>query len=63
VPAELSKHLHQRAKAIGADVKFVEVKNAGHGLSPLKGKAPPSMTWDESQKLVIDQVIEWLKPE
>jgi len=64
VPVELSRYLHQQAKAVDADVKFVEVKNAGHGLKPVSGnKAPPSMTWDESQKLVVEQVIEWVKQE
>ncbi|CAN0206017.1 unnamed protein product [Hapterophycus canaliculatus] len=62
VPAELSKHLHQRAKEIGADVKFVEVKNAGHGFKPVSGSnASPSMTWDQTQQLVIKQVLEWVK--
>lgn len=64
VPAELSKHLFKQGKAMGADVQYVEVKNAGHGFKPLSGsKYPPSMTWDESQRLVIEQVIEWVKPE
>jgi len=61
VPAELSKHLNDLAKSKGADVKFVEVKNAGHGFQPVKGSEPPSMTWDETQKLVIEQVLQWVK--
>jgi acetyl esterase/lipase len=61
VPIELSKHLDQQAKAKNADVKLVEVKNAGHGFSPVRGsKAAPSMTWDETQKLVISQTLEWV---
>ena len=64
VPIELSIHLDQQAKAKGANVKLVEVKNAGHGFAPVKGsKAPPTMTWDETQKLVIEQVFEWVKQE
>ena len=62
VPIELSKHLYQRAKAKGVDVTFVEVKNAGHGFKSVRGSnAAPSMTWNETQKVVIRQVIEWVK--
>ena len=62
VPIELSKHLHELAKTKGADVKFVEVENAGHGFASVRGSgASPSMTWDETQKLVIEQVFEWVK--
>jgi acetyl esterase/lipase len=62
VPSELSKHLYQQAKTKGGDVKLVEVKNAGHGFKPVRGsKAAPSMTWNEAQKLVIEQTIEWVK--
>ena len=61
VPIELSKHLYQQAKTKGADVKLVEVTDAGHGFKPVNGsKTPPSLTWDEAQKLVIRQVIEWV---
>ena len=61
VPIELSKHLYQQAKTKGADVKLVEVTDAGHGFKPVNGsKNPPSLTWDEVQKLVIRQVIEWV---
>ena len=61
VPIELSKHLVQQAKAKGANVKLVEVTNAGHGFKPVKGKTPPSMTWDDSQKLVIKHAMAWVK--
>lgn len=62
VPIELSKHLDQKAKTSGGDVKLVEVTNAGHGFKPVKGSnAAPSMTWNETQTLVIEQVIEWVK--
>lgn len=60
VPGELSEHLYQEGKAKGADVKYVEVKNAGHGFKPAKG-GQASMTWDETQKLIISQVLEWVK--
>jgi len=62
VPIELSRHLYQQAKAKDAEVKLVEVKNAGHGFKPVRGSnAAPSMTWNETQTLVIRQVIEWVK--
>jgi len=62
VPIELSKHLYQKGKSKGSDVKLVEVTNAGHGFKSVKGSnAAPSMTWNETQTLVIDQVIEWVK--
>lgn len=62
VPIELSEHLNELAKTKGADVKFVEVKNAGHGFAPVRGSdALPSMTWDETQQLVIQHVLEWVK--
>ena len=62
MPIELSKHLDQRAKAKGVDMTLVEVKNAGHGIKPVRGSnAAPSMTWNETQKVVIKQVIEWVK--
>ena len=60
VPAELSHYLHQLGLRKGAEVKFVKVKNAGHGLGPVRGKEA-SMTWDESQRLVVEQVQEWLQ--
>lgn len=60
VPNELSEHLYQQGKAKGADVRIVEVTNAGHGFKPVKGSKPPSMTWDEAQRLVIAQVLEWM---
>ena len=62
VPLELSKHLYDVAKNRNIDVKLVEVKNAGHGFKPIKGNpAQPSLTWEESQRLVIKQVKDWVK--
>ena len=62
VPIELSKHLQKVAKDRNLDVKLVEVKNAGHGFSKVKGNpAQPSMTWNETQQLVVRQVLEWLQ--
>lgn len=60
VPAELSEHLHQLGQRKGAEVKFVKVKNAGHGFAPVRGKEA-SMTWDDSQQLVVEQVQQWLQ--
>ena len=60
VPAELSEHLHQLGQRKGADVKFVKVKNAGHGFASVRGKEA-SMTWDDSQQLVVEQVQQWLR--
>ncbi len=62
VPIELSKHLYEAAKERNLDVKLVEVKNAGHGFKPVKGNpAKPSMTWDETQQLVVRQVLAWVQ--
>ena len=62
VPLELSQHLYDVAKNRNLDVKLVEVENAGHGFKPVKGNpAPPSLTWEESQKLVVQQVKDWVK--
>ena len=62
VPIELSKHLHEAAKERNLDVKLVEVKNAGHGFSKVRGNpAEPSMTWDETQQLVVQQVLDWVQ--
>lgn len=61
VPVDLSRHLYQRGKETGADVKFIEVKNATHGFRPIEGKAAPSMTWDQTQEVVIKQVLDWVK--
>ncbi|MEE3074179.1 MAG: alpha/beta hydrolase, partial [Planctomycetota bacterium] len=62
VPLELSKHLYDVAKNHNIDVKLVEVENAGHGFKPVKGNpAQPSLTWEESQRLVIKQVKDWVK--
>ena len=62
VPIELSKHLQQVAKERNLDVKLVEVKNAGHGFSKVRGNpAEPSMTWDETQQLVVQQVLDWVQ--
>ncbi|MEM7479381.1 MAG: hypothetical protein AAF483_30730, partial [Planctomycetota bacterium] len=61
---ELSRHLYRQAKAKTAEVKLVEVTNAGHGFKAVKGsKAAPPMTWNEAQKLVVQQVIEWMNQE
>ncbi len=63
VPVENSRHLHKLAMEKGVDVTYVEVKNAGHVFKPVKGSdGPPSMTWEETQKLVIEQVLDWVKP-
>ncbi|MCP4942698.1 MAG: alpha/beta hydrolase fold domain-containing protein [Planctomycetaceae bacterium] len=62
VPIELSKHLHEVAKEHNVNVKLVEVKNAGHGFSKVRGNpAQPSMTWDETQQLVVQQVLKWIE--
>ncbi len=62
VPIELSKHLQQVAKERNLDVKLVEVKNAGHGFSKVRGNpAVPSMSWDETQQLVVQQVLDWVQ--
>ena len=62
VPIELSKHLHEVAKKRNLDVKLVEVKNAGHGFSKVRGNsAQPSMTWEDTQRLVIQQVMDWVQ--
>ena len=62
VPIELSTHLYTMAKEKGLDIELVEVKNAGHGFSKVKGNAAsPSMTWDEAQQLVVRQVLEWIQ--
>ena len=62
VPIELSKHLYEVSKEHNSDVKLVEVKNAGHGFKQVRGNdAAPSMTWDEAQQLVVQQVLEWIQ--
>ncbi len=62
VPIELSRHLYDAAKSRSLDVKLVEVKNAGHGFKPVNGNpAKPSMTWDETQQLVVRQVLAWVQ--
>ena len=62
VPIELSKHLQEVAKKRSLDVQLVEVKNAGHGFSKVTGNpAQPSMTWDETQQLVVQQVLKWVQ--
>ena len=62
VPIELSKHLYNVAKERDIDVELVEVKNAGHGFKQVQGNdATPSMTWDEVQQLVVQQVLEWIR--
>ena len=62
VPVDLSRHLYQRGKEKGAEVKFIEVENATHGFKPVQGsKGAPSMTWDEAQKTVVQQVLDWVK--
>ena len=43
-------------------LKFIEVENATHGFKPAQGsKGAPSMTWDEAQKTVVQQVLDWVK--
>ena len=62
VPIEVSTHLYKLAKEKGIDIQLVEVKNAGHGFSKVKGNAAsPSMTWDEAHQLVVRQVLEWIQ--
>ena len=62
VPIELSKHLYNVAKERDIDVELVEVKNAGHGFKQVQGTSnPPSMTWDETQQLVVRHVLEWIQ--
>ena len=62
VPIELSKHLQKVAKERNLDVKLVKVKNAGHGFSKVTGNpAQPSMTWDETQQLVVQHVLKWVQ--
>lgn len=62
VPIALSTYLYELAKAKGIDVTLVKVKNAGHGFKQVSGSAgSPSMTWDEAQQLVVQQVLEWIQ--
>ena len=62
VPIDLSTHLYTMAKEKGLDIELVEVRNAGHGFKPVQGKSdPPSMTWDETQQLVVRHVLEWIQ--
>jgi acetyl esterase/lipase len=62
VPIDLSTHLYKMGKKKGLDIELVEVRNAGHGFQRVQGvDATPSMTWDETQQLVVRQVREWIK--
>ncbi len=62
VPIGLSTHLYKMGMEKGLDIELVEVKNAGHGFKQVQGNdAPPSMTWDEVQQLVVQQVLEWIR--
>ena len=62
VPIDLSEHLYTMAKEKGLDIEFVEVGNAGHGFKPVQGTSnPPSMTWEETQQLVVRHVLEWIQ--
>ena len=62
VPIDLSTHLYTMAKEKGLDIELVEVKNAGHGFKQVQGNdATPSMTWNEVQQLVVQQVLEWIR--
>jgi dipeptidyl aminopeptidase/acylaminoacyl peptidase len=62
VPIDLSTHLYTMAKEKGLDVELVEVENAGHGFKPVQGNDEvPSMTWDETQQLVVRHVLEWIQ--
>ena len=62
VPIDLSTHLYTMAKEKGLDIELVEVKNAGHGFKQVQGNdVTPSMTWDETQQLVVRHVLEWIQ--
>ena len=62
VPIDLSEHLYTMAKEKGLDIELVEVRNAGHGFKQVQGNdATPSMTWEEVQQLVVQQVLEWIR--
>ena len=62
VPIELSKYLYDLGKERKSNVKLVEVKNAGHGFKQVKNNPnQPSMTWDETQQLVVQHVLKWIQ--
>ena len=62
VPIDLSTHLYKMAKEKGIGIELVEVINAGHGFKQVQGNdEAPSMTWDEAQQLVVQQVLEWIQ--
>ena len=59
VPAELSSTSTNLVSAKARIMKFVKVKTLG-GFAPVRGKEA-SMTWDDSQHLVVEQVQQWLR--
>ena len=46
---------------MGADVTYVEVKNAGHGINPEKAVGGElSMTEDDVVKVINEHITKWV---
>ncbi len=60
VPVEQSILLNETLKGVGAPVRFISVKNAGHGFSQT-GNAPVEPGWEEIDNAVVNFFVETLK--
>lgn len=61
VSVEHGRYINELGKKVGADVTYIEVKNAGHGVNPKKtvgGKL--SLSEEDVVKIIYEHVMKWV---
>ncbi len=60
-PPEYGRYMNMLAGRLGADVTFVEIKNAGQGIALARGASGElSMKKSEAVKLIHEYITEWV---
>jgi len=62
IPVEHGRYLKQLAEKVGADVTYVEIKNAGHGFKLADDAVGElSMTTPQAEQLITKHLFKWVK--
>lgn len=61
VPVEHGRYMNRLAKELGADVTYVEIKNAGHGIKLADdAEGELSMTKPQAEQIITEHIVKWV---
>ena len=61
VPVEHGRHMNKLAKELGANVTYVEIENAGHGIKLADGAdGELAISKEDAARLIHEHIMKWV---